>query len=262
MTFFLLLFSATVLTGPSLNHQQEERWGQIGHYVTGKIAEQHMTDAARERVYGILGDRSIALAAVWMDDIRSDSRYDHTETWHWVTIPDHMTYDQVKDDQEEGGDLLGKLEQFISELKKGGLDEEEEREKLMMVIHMIGDIHQPLHVGTGEDRGGNNVRLQWMGEGSNLHRVWDSNIIDSFQLSYTELAEELNRAGPEQIEQWQQTPVRGWAYESMIYREDVYNLPDDMRLGYEYRYKNKEIVFKRLLQAGIRIAGVLNEIYG
>lgn len=253
----LLLIPVFMLTAPA---SETQKWGQIGHYVTGEIAERHLTEQARENVNRILGDRTLARAAVWMDDIRSDSTYDYTATWHWSTIPEGMTYEEAE--QEESGDLIWALETLIDELKSGDLNETEEREKLMMVIHMIGDIHQPLHVGTGEDRGGNDVRLQWMGENSNLHRVWDSNIIDSFQMSYTELARELDTATARQIEEWQNSTVRDWAYESMSYRDDVYNLPDNMRLSYNYRYDNSDIIYRRLLQAGVRIAGLLNELYG
>lgn len=255
MISFLLAFSLLFTA-----ETEQSKWGQVGHYVTGELAEMHLTDTARERVNEILGDVSMARATVWMDDIRSDSRYDHTNTWHWATIPEGMTYEEAE--QEEGGDIIWALETLIEKLKEGGLDEAEERDYLRMVMHMVGDIHQPLHVGTGEDRGGNDVRVHWMGDSSNLHRVWDSDIINSFQMSFTELARELNTATPEQIEEWQQATVRDWAYESVSYRDRIYDLPDDMRIGFQYRYDNKDIVFKRVLQAGIRMAGVLNEIYG
>ncbi|MDR9364487.1 MAG: S1/P1 nuclease [Balneolaceae bacterium] len=253
------LISFLLLTGLFIDSDQTERWGQIGHYVSGEIAEKHLNDLAKARVNNILGDRSIAVSTVWMDDIRSDDSYDF-DTWHYVTIPDGEEYDP--DIQEESGDIIWALETLIEELKAGNLTKEEESEKLKLVIHMIGDIHQPLHVGNGEDRGGNDVRLQWFGDDSNIHRVWDSGMIESFQLSYTELAKELDTATHDQIEDWQDDSVRDWAYESMEYRDEVYDLPDDMRLSYEYRYYNKEIIYKRLLQAGIRMAGVLNEIYG
>lgn len=253
-----ILMIPLLLIGNSTDETQ--KWGQIGHYVTGEIAERHLTEEAREKVNSILGDMTMARATVWMDDIRSDSRYDYTETWHWTTIPNGLTYEEAE--QEESGDIIWALETLIEELKSGRLSETEEREKLMLVIHMIGDIHQPMHVGTGDDRGGNDVRLQWMGENSNLHRVWDSDIINSLQMSYSELARELDTATALQIEEWQNSTVREWAYESMAYRDRIYNLPDNMRLSYPYRYENSDIVFRRLLQAGIRMAGVLNEIYG
>jgi hypothetical protein len=259
MLSFILTLIIPILTIASPANENQ-KWGQIGHYVTGEIAERHLTEEARENVNRILGDRTLARSAVWMDDIRSDSRYDYTATWHWSTIPEGMSYEEAE--QEEDGDLIWALETLIEELKSGRLNETEEREKLMMIIHMVGDLHQPLHIGTGEDRGGNDVRLQWMGENSNLHRVWDSDIIDSFQMSYTELARELDTATPGQIQEWQSTTVRDWAYESMTYRDRLYDLPDDMRLSYEYRYDNSDIIYRRLLQAGVRIAGLLNEIYG
>jgi len=257
MTILLLLFTFIF---PPIEHETSNKWGQIGHYVTGEIAEYHLTPAARERVNTILGDYSMPRATVWMDDIRSESRFNYSNTWHWATIADGKTYEETE--QDEGGDIIWALESLIAELKEGGLDETEEREKLKMVMHMIGDIHQPLHVGTGEDRGGNDVRVQWMGSNSNLHRVWDSDIINSFQMSYTELASELNTATADQIIEWQKATVRDWAYESVSYRDRIYDLPSSMRLGYEYRYFNKDIVYKRLLQAGVRMAGVLNDIYG
>lgn len=258
MKYLFLLYFAFIINVYTAS--DSEKWGQIGHYVTGEIAEQYLTDTAREKVNTILGDMTMARATVWMDDIRSDSRYDYTATWHWATIPDGKNYEEAE--QEENGDVISALETLIAELKSGKLNEIEEREKLMLVMHMIGDIHQPLHVGTGEDRGGNDVRLQWMGENSNLHRVWDSDIINSFQMSFTELARELNTATPRQVEEWQNSTVRDWAYESVSYRERMYDLPDNMRLSYNYRYDNRDIVYRRLLQAGVRMAGVLNEIYG
>lgn len=254
-----LLLSFILLTGFFTDSNQIERWGQIGHYVTGEIAEKHLNDLAKARVNNILGDRSIAISSVWMDDIRSDNSYDF-DTLHYTTIPDGEEYDPGI--QPESGDIIGALERLITELKGGNLSAEEESEKLKLVLHLIGDIHQPLHVGNGEDRGGNDVRLQWFGEDSNLHRVWDSGMIESFQMSYTELAEELDTATHDQIEDWQDDSVRDWAYESMEYRDEVYDLPDNMRLSYEYRYYKKGIIYKRLLQSGIRMAGVLNEIYG
>lgn len=253
-----LFVTLLIITGFFTNSNQTERWGQIGHYVTGEVAEQHLNDLAKARVNSILEDYSIPRATVWMDDIRSDDYYDF-DTWHYVTIPEGE-YD--KSIQPESGDVIWALEGLIAELKEGNLSETDEREKLKLVIHMIGDIHMPLHVGNGEDRGGNDVRLQWFGENRNLHSVWDSGIIESIQMSYTELSDEINTVTYEQVKEWQNATVREWAYESMEYRDEIYDLPDNMRIGYDYRYFKKDIVFKRLVQAGVRMAGVLNEIYG
>ena len=134
--------------------------------------------------------------------------------------------------------------------------------KLKMLIHLVGDIHQPLHVGTGKDRGGNSTKVEWFYRDSNLHRVWDSEMIDSRQLSYTEFSDAVNHPTKQQIKTWQDSNILDWAYESMELRDQVYDLPKDHQIGYQYQYKNHDILDRQLLKAGVRLAGVLNEIYG
>lgn len=92
--------------------------------------------------------------------------------------------------------------------------------------------------------------------------MWDSGIIDETLLSYTELTESINHPTKEQINQWQNSTVLDWAYESRALHDTVYNLPEDHEINYDYMYHNYPIIQKRLLQAGVRLAGVLNEIYG
>lgn len=236
-------------------------WGQIGHRVIGQIAEWHLNKRAAKNIHQILGPHSLAIVSTWMDEIRSDSTYDYTNTWHWVTIPNGQQYDQSQ--QEASGDAYAVVNQIIAGLKSDTLSAQKEEEYLKMLVHLVGDLHQPLHVGTGEDRGGNDVRVQWMGEPSNLHRVWDSDMIDGKQLSYTELAQHLNRrATGRLVQQWQSASTEQWLQEAIKLRPSVYDLPEDQRIGYEYSYVNYPVVEKQLLLAGIRLAGILNEIYG
>src|SRR5690554_2207136 len=98
----LLFLIATLFCGDS--NLQIKKWGQIGHYVTGEIAEYHLTPKAKERVQSILGNRSIPYATVWMDDIRSETRFNYTATWHWATIADGKTYEETE--QDDGGDII------------------------------------------------------------------------------------------------------------------------------------------------------------
>ncbi len=233
-------------------------WGATGHRVTGYIADKHLTKKARLAMQRILGQQSLAMASNWMDDIRSDSLYDYTADWHWVTIQNGETYDQSKKNPK--GDIIQTIERILVELKSKKLSAKEEAERLKILIHLIGDIHQPLHVGGGNDRGGNGVKVTWFRADSNLHRVWDSDMIDDTRLSFTELAESLNKPDAVQVKKWQRTSVRDWANESMRYREQVYDTGNG-KLGYQYSYKYFSIVRERLVQAGVRLAGVLNEIY-
>jgi hypothetical protein len=234
-------------------------WGATGHRVTGYIANKHLNKKARKAIERILNGQSLAIVSTWMDDIRSDSTYDYTTDWHWVTIPDGMTYEQAEKNPK--GDIIESIERIVAELKSRKLTPEQEVERLKWLIHLVGDIHQPLHVGRGDDRGGNNIKIMWFRADSNLHRVWDSDMIDDTKLSYTELAESLGNPSPQQIQRWQQATVRDWAYESASYRKQVYDY-GNARLGYQYSYKYLGIAKERLLQAGVRLAGLLNEIYG
>jgi len=235
-------------------------WGQIGHRTIGHIADGMLTKKAQKAVKQILGTETLAEVSTWMDDVRSDDAYDYAETWHYCTIPDGMTYEEAP--EQEGGDVIKAIETITAELKAGGLSAEEEATKLKFLVHLIGDIHQPLHVGNGKDRGGNDVKVNYFGSNTNLHSVWDSRIIDGKQLSYTEFADWINHPSADQVRQWQSASVRDWAYESMSYRDQVYDVPEDGRISYEYGYKYFDMIKLRVLQAGIRLAGVINEIYG
>jgi hypothetical protein len=234
-------------------------WGPTGHRVTGWIAEKHLTKKAKKELQRILGDQSLAMASTWMDEIRSDSTYDYMSDWHWVTIPHGQTYQASE--KNPNGDIIQTIERIIAELKSKKLSAKEEANNLKILIHLVGDIHQPLHVGLGNDRGGNDIKVMWFRSESNLHRVWDSDMIDDTKLSFTELAESLEKPDATKIAAWQKNVVRDWATESISYRDAVYHYGNG-KLGYKYSYQNFHIVRLRLLQAGIRLAGVLNEIYG
>lgn len=234
-------------------------WGLLGHRTVGQIAENHLSKRAQNKIENILDGESLAVASNWMDDIKSDDAYDHTHSWHWVTIPDGKTYEESEKNPD--GDLIATIERLISELKQGNLPKKEEAEKIKMLAHLIGDIHQPLHVGRDGDTGGNDIKVKWFWENSNLHRVWDSGMIDSQQYSYTELSAIIDNVDKDQVKEWQSTSVRDWANESMALRNQVYNFPEHGSLNYEYRYHNWQTVQLRLAQAGIRLAGVLNDIY-
>ncbi|TRX59397.1 S1/P1 nuclease [Fulvivirga sp. M361] len=235
-------------------------WGITGHRVIGKIAEMHLSKRVKKKLTAILSNESLAEVSTWMDEIRSDRQYDHTHDWHWVTIPDEMTYQQTE--KNKNGDIIASIERLIKELKSGGLTEKQETEHLKMLIHLVGDIHQPLHVGTGKDKGGNDVKVKWFWENSNLHRVWDSGMIDKKQYSYSELADRLKRTSKRDIIQLQAASVLDWANESKSFRKQYYDLPEDNSINYNYMYQHWSTVELRLLQAGVRLAGILEDIYG
>ncbi len=249
LIFVLLL---TIICGPLYG------WGQTGHRVVGEIASSHVNSKAARKIKLILGHETLAEVSTYMDFIKSDKNFDFMNPWHYATIPDGEDYQGAPPD----GDAIHTINRIIAELKSGSFTYGDEAFNLKCLVHLIGDIHMPLHVGNGLDRGGNDVRVEYFGEQSNLHRVWDSDIIDSQQLSYTEYATWINHVEASQKEIWQNSLPMDWAQESKYYRDQAYVLPDNLRLYYRYNFDNIELINLRLLQAGVRLAAILNEIYG
>jgi len=236
-------------------------WGQNGHRVVGQIAAWHLSKKAQRTIQEILQHESIPMAANWMDQIRSDHAYDYAYTWHFLTVREGKGYEP--EIQEKGGDAYQTLLRLIDELKNQPLSPKKKQENLKMLIHIVGDLHQPLHVGTGKDQGGNKVSVYYFNQKTNLHSVWDTKMIERQKLSFTELAEHLNRrADKETIEKLQSAPISEWLTEAVSLRPFVYDLPENNRLSYEYDYKYFPIIEDRLLAGGIRLAGILNDIFG
>lgn len=234
-------------------------WGQTGHRTVGLVADQHLSAKAKKAIARILEGQSLAQVSTWMDEVRSDSTYNFMTDWHWVTVETGKTYAQSP--KNPNGDVIETIQRVVSELKKHTLDKKKEAEYLKILAHLVGDIHMPLHVGCCDDQGGNKVKVKWFRTDSNLHRVWDQDMIDDTHLSFTELAGFLGEPSVTNIAAWQKNSVLDWASESMALRQRVYAIGDG-NLGYKYSYVNFPTVKQRLQQAGIRLAGILNQIYG
>lgn len=234
-------------------------WGPIGHRVVGHLATEHLSPKARKAVHNLLAGESLAMASTWMDEVRSDSSYDHVRDWHWVTIPDGGTY--ATSEKNPDGDVVEAIERMKVLLRNDTVSAVHKAEALRFLIHLIGDLHQPLHVGRGDDKGGNDFQVQWMKKGSNLHRVWDSGLIELQELSYTELAGGLRHPSAAERKAWQQGTTAQWAEEALILRPRVYNVERGAELGYPYSYANWPLVREQLLKAGVRLAAVLNEVF-
>lgn len=235
-------------------------WGPTGHRVVGQIAENHLTPKAKKAVLELLGNESLAAVSIWMDEIRSDTAYDQYKDWHWVTIPEGEAYAATK--KNPNGDVVAAIHQLTEVLKNNASSRADKVFALKGLVHFVGDIHQPLHVGKPGDHGGNKVSVTWFKEETNLHRVWDTHLIDHYGMSYTELANNLERTfTKEQEKAWCSAKAEDWAQESVGYRKALYEVGNG-NLGYVYHYTHFATVELRLSQAGIRLASLLNSIFG
>lgn len=230
-------------------------WGATGHRVVGEIAWQHLNPKAKKNVQRILGNESLAICSNWMDFIKSEPSYDSLKPWHYCTMPEAEIYSGPPAE----GDIIMAIEKFMNEFrtKKFSVNE---AFALKCLVHLVGDLHQPLHVGNGLDKGGNDVKLEYMWQKTNLHRIWDDDMIEQQRLGYKEYVEWINYPTKDQIKEWQSTTVMQWAFESRAVHTQIYNYPESGKLSYRYTYDNIDLLNQRLLQGGVRLAGILNEL--
>jgi len=251
-------------------------WGKTGHRVVAAIADTQLSGLTRAHIREILGGaESLDEAANWPDEMRADPApfWQKTSTpWHYVTL-DGITYDHAPSQ----GDALEALARFTRTLKDPNASLADKQLALRFVVHLVGDLHQPLHVGKCCDKGGNDVKVTFFGKPTNLHAVWDSALVDDEQLSFTELAAKLVRhTSDEDVIAWWDINPRDWISESAQYRDTLYptaadkpRAPTDKKsqeppvpdLSYSYVYKFTPLMEQRLSQAGVRLAAYLNAIY-
>src|SRR5699024_10900753 len=160
-----------------LTFAKAPQWDKTGHRSTAAIATTYMSKKAKKEVSKLLDGASPALVATFGDDIKSNPKYDKYKPWHYLDIPKGKTYEEIK------GDLGPNIISAIQKCENGLRDKNTPRKKkqfyLKMLIHLIGDLHQPLHIGHPKDLGGNKIAVYWFGKSSNLHKVWDSEMINS-----------------------------------------------------------------------------------
>jgi hypothetical protein len=265
--------AVAVLPSPAL------AWGKTGHRVVAAIADTQLSGLARAHIREILGPgESLVDAANWPDEMRSapGKFWQKTATpWHYVTL-NGIIYDHAPPE----GDALEALEHFRKVLQDPKADLADKQMALRFIIHIVGDLHQPLHVGKCCDRGGNDVKVTFFGKPTTLHAVWESQLVDEEQLSYSELAEKLERhLSDRQLIKWWDINPRDWISESGEYRDTLYPTAADMpkprqdddankadapplpALSYSYVYRFTPLMEQRLTQGGVRLAAYLNAIF-
>jgi len=221
---------------------------------------------ARAEINRILGTESMAGASNWADFIKSDSTFRYLSSWHYINLAKGLTYEQMKQElkQDTATDAYTKLNFLIRELKKKTLPSDKKVMYLRLLIHIVGDIHQPLHVSPVGTTGGNDIKLNWFTTPSNLHRVWDEHLIEYQQLSYTEYAREINHTTVAQRREWQQQPMSRWLFDSYVIAQQLHDeiTGDNPKLTYRYNFDHIATLNRQLLIGGVHLAGLLNEIFG
>lgn len=259
MKHFLLI---TALVFSSLSFASEGDWGRTGHRATGQVAQEHLSKKAKQKINELLNGQSLAFVSTYGDDIKSDPQYRKYGPWHYVNLEPGQT-EYSKESANPAGDLVQGIKTSMAVLKDPKASKEEKAFYLKLLVHFMGDLHQPLHTGRGEDKGGNDIQVRWFGQGSNLHRVWDSEMINDFQMSFTELAESTDDLTLKEVKKIKEGSLLDWMYESKELSKKVYDSVEiGEKLGYEYMYEWFPVAHDQIQKGGIRLAKVLNDIFG
>lgn len=259
MKFKLLLFIPLFFM---MNSSSEETlfWGKNGHRATGEIAEKHLSRKTKKCIDKLLKGESLAFVSTYADEIKSDRKYNKYYSWHYVNMDLNQTYEEA--DKNPQGDLVTGIDTCISVLKNKNSTEEDKVFHLKLLIHFIGDLHQPLHIGRSKDKGGNTIQVQWFGEGTNLHKVWDEQMIETWEMSYLELANNAKNLSKNQVKSIEKGSIIDWVNESHKLTKEVYSSAKvGENLRYRYSYNHFGTVRNQLQKGGIRLAKVLNDIF-
>lgn len=257
-----LLLAAFVV--PLIAPAPAHAWGKTGHRVVARLADGQLSGLARAQVNLLLGSETLDEAATWPDDMKSDPSDFWQKTaspWHYVTL-DGTAYAKAPPE----GDAVEALGRFSATLKDPKASLADKQLALRFIVHLVADLHQPLHAGKCCDRGGNDVKVEWFGRETNLHSVWDSALVDDTSLSFTELSDRLARnTSAGDVVAWWSIDPRQWVGESAALRDGLYPPATadgtPAKLGYAYAYRYTPVVSRRLSQAGVRLAAYLNAIY-
>ena len=251
-------FSILLLILPQFVFSNNE-WGKTGHRTVGKIAEKHLTNKTKRHLKKLLDGGSLALYSTYADEIKSDKRYNEFYTWHYINMPFKDTYQSSNKNSE--GDLVTGINYCIKIIQDDTSSTNDKKFYLKLLIHLIGDLHQPMHIGLAEDRGGNDFKVSWFGNQTNLHSVWDTKMIDNYNMSYSELASNSKEISKKQIKFIQSGSVVDWVNETHEITKNIYkSVSQGEDLKYKYSYENMGLVRTQLQKAGLRLASLLNNI--
>ena len=236
-------------------------WSQKGHDTVAYIAECHLTPQAADSVYSILDGKSPVYWANWLDNASHTPDYAYTKTWHYKNIDADQKYDDVP--AFATGDVVTATREQIAILTSPKSTKAQKALALKILIHIVGDMHQPMHMGRATDRGGNKHQLQYFGRGTNLHSIWDSSLVNSaHDWTYTEWQRQIDRLNEAQAKAEAAGNIDDWARQTHAITERVYTyFPIGSKVSYNAVSAWTPVIEQQLLRGGLRLARILNAIY-
>ena len=239
------------------SNTKSHAWGPEGHTIVARLALKIVNDDVRQNVLKYLGSMSIDTAANWMDIMKSNTDYDFMRPWHYVDFAKGSAYKPSNDEN-----ILNRLQITYNELlHKTTLCDAQIKTDLLVLLHLMGDLHMPLHTGYDDDLGGNKVMVQYdTMKTHNLHRFWDEYIIRLGGISYSDCLNYYTKSSQNYNNNLYKVDFQNCMLQSRQLLDEVYNFPGFI-LSENYLAKNKVIVTQQLVLAGIHLAEVLNKLF-
>ncbi len=251
-----LTLGIATLTAPAAS-----AWGQKGHDVTAYIAEQHLTPAARAAVDSLFEGKSMVYWANWLDNASHTPPYAYTKTWHYKNIDAGERYEEAQ--ANPAGDAVLAIKAQLETLRDPHKSLADRQLAMKILVHVVGDIHQPMHMGHATDLGGNRVKVKFFGRDNNLHAVWDTNIVESaHKWGFTEWQLMIDRATPAGQEAIIDGTIDDWAKQTVAIATQIYEeTPEGTNLSYNEVARWAPVIEDQLLRGGLRLAHLLNTLF-
>lgn len=236
-------------------------WSQKGHDTVAYIAEKHLSEAAADSVSALLDGRSPVYWANWLDNASHTPDYAYTKTWHYKNIDEGIGYSEAPLNPK--GDVVTAIREQIAVLSDQKSTRSQKTLALKILIHTVGDMHQPMHMGHLSDLGGNKVKVKFFGRDANLHSIWDGSLMNSGRAwSYTEWQQQIDRLRPEEEMFEASGNIDQWAEQTYAIACRVYDyFPEYAKVSYNEVAKWTPVIEQQLLRGGLRLARILNAVY-
>jgi hypothetical protein len=165
-------------------------WGSEGHDVVVKMALRMMKPSERKAAYDLLGTKDTYVIGNWADSVK---KLNGTSDWHYVDIPERDAHYNADRDCLNNNCIIAKLDMVQAQIRNHSLSHKTRREALLYWFHLVGDLYQPFHC-YGDKRGANDITVYFKGEETNMHKLWDVNIVEYKNPSHWKLAEDIYNA--------------------------------------------------------------------
>ncbi len=233
-------------------------WGKTGHSLVAEIAFNFLDEPTQKIVKQYLGNLSIEEAANWMDTEKSNSYYNYMRKWHYLDIDKGEEYSPSSE-----RNILSVLHSSIVELrgyKNSGMSKKEVKYRLLLIFHLVGDLHQPLHTGYAIDKGGNTIEINSPYVSGNLHSIWDTQILEFKKINLDTCLNYCKTMPSGDIAEIKKINELKWMYQSRSYLDRVYGFENNY-MDKAYIDNNISIIKKQLVVGGLRLASILDEIF-